>query len=115
MRSSENIKFSFIIIAFIHFFYFIKMLLQASAEANYVTLKTLMKAMQNYVFIKDYAIVKTCFKLNEFENMIKIVLSCDRDEQSRRKFKKQAKQRTDNIKCDCFFKINAVYKKILNM
>ena len=39
-----------------------------------------MKAMQNHVFIKDYVIVKVYFKLNSSENVIKIVLLCDRDE-----------------------------------
>ena len=90
------------------------MSLQASAEANYFILDSLMKAMQNHVFIKDYAIVKVRFKSNNSENMIKIVLLCDRDEQSRRTFKAQAK-RIDNIKCNYLLKINVVYKKTLNI
>ena len=89
--------------------------LQAPAEADYATLEALMKAVQNHVFTEDYAIVKARFKLNDSKNVIKVVLSCNRDEQSRRRFKEQAKRRTDNIKCDCFFKTNAVYKKTLNM
>ena len=91
MRSSENIKHSFIITIFIYFFYFfhlIKMFLQALAEINYIILEALIKAMQNHVFIEDYIIVKARFKLNEFESVIKVVLSYNRDEQSRRKFKK---------------------------
>ena len=90
------------------------MSLQASVEANYATFETLMEAMQNHVFIEDYAIVKARFKSNNFENVIKVVLMCDRGEQLRRKPKTQIKQ-TDNIKCGCSFKINAVYKKTLNV
>ena len=80
MRSSENIKYSFTSTAFIHFFHFVKMFLQVSIEANYIILEALIEAMQNHVFIKNYAIVKARFKSNNFENVIKIVLSCDRDE-----------------------------------
>ena len=43
--------------------------------------------MQNYVFIKDYTIVKACFKLNEFENLNKIVFLYDCIKQLRRKYK----------------------------
>ena len=90
------------------------MSLQASIEADYFTFDALMKAMQNHIFIKDFVIVKTRFKSNNFENVIKIVFLCNRDEQSRRRFKTQIK-RIDNIKCDCLFKINVVYKKTLNI
>ena len=55
------------------------MFLQTSAEADYSTLDALMKAMQNYIFIKDFAIVKASFKSNNFENVIKIVFLCNRD------------------------------------
>ena len=61
--------------------------LQAPAEADYPTLKALMEAMQNHVSTEGYAIVKTRFKSNKLENVIKTVLSCDRDKSSRRKFK----------------------------
>ena len=114
MRSSENIKHSPITTAFIHLFHLVKMPLQAPAEADYATLKALMKAMQNHAFTKGYAIVKARFKSNKLENVIKIVFSCNRDESSRRKSKTQAKRRIGSIKCDCLFKINAVYKKTLN-
>ena len=90
------------------------MSLQVSAEANYFTFNSLMKAMQNHISTEDYAIVKARFKSNDSENVIKVLLLCDRDEQSRRMFKAQTK-RTDNIKCDCLFKINAVYKKTSNV
>ena len=90
------------------------MSLQASVEADYFTLDALIKAMQNHVFTKGFAIVKAGFKPNNFENVIKVVLLCDRDRKSRRRSKTQTK-RTDNIKCDCPFKINAVYKKTLNV
>ena len=39
-----------------------------------------MKTIQNHVFTEDYAIVKACFKLNNFENIIKVVFVCDRGE-----------------------------------
>ena len=90
------------------------MSLQASAEANYSTLDLLIKAMQNHVSTEDYVIIKARFKSNDSKNVIKIVLLCDCDEQSQRTFKAQVK-RTDNIKCDYLFKINAVYKKTLNV
>ena len=48
------------------------MSLQASAEVDYFTLDSLMKAMQNYVSTEDYAIVKACFKSNSSENVIKL-------------------------------------------
>ena len=88
--------------------------LQASAKADYATFEALIKAVQNHAFTEDYAIVKARFKSNNFENVIKTVFVCDRDEQSRRKLKAQTK-RTDNIKCDCSFKIKVVYIKILNV
>ena len=70
--------------------------------------------MQNHAFIKDYAIVKVRSESNDLKNIIKVVLLYDRDKQSQRTFKAQAK-RTDNIKCNCFFKINTIYKKSLNV
>ena len=68
------------------------MSLQASVEADCSTLDSLMKAMQNHVFTKDYVIVKACFELNRSGNVIKAVLLYDRDEQSRRTFKAQASE-----------------------
>ena len=88
--------------------------LQAPTEADYSTLDALVEAVQNHAFTKDFAIVKTRSKPNSFGNVIKAVLLCDRDEQSQRKLKAQAK-RINNIKCGCSFKINAVYKKTLNV
>ena len=88
--------------------------LQASAEADYSTLDALVEAVQNHVFTEGFVIVKARFKSNSFENVVKAVLLCDRDEQSRRRSKAQAK-RTDSIKCDCLFKINVVYKKTLDV
>ena len=56
------------------------MLLQASAEADYLTLDSLIKAMQNHVFTENYIIVKARLKSNDSKNVIKVVLLCDRDE-----------------------------------
>ena len=52
------------------------MFLQASVEANYFIFNSLMKAMQNHVFTEDYVTVKARFKLNDSENVIKVVLLC---------------------------------------
>ena len=77
VRSSENIKHPPLSTAFIHLFHLINMSLQASAEADYVTLESLMEAMQNHVFTEGYAIVKARSKSDKFKNIIKIVLSCN--------------------------------------
>ena len=71
------------------------MLLQASAEADYFTLNSLMEAIQNYVFTEGFAIVKARFKPNGSGNVVKAILLCDRGEQSRRTLKAQAKRTTN--------------------
>ena len=88
--------------------------LQAPAEADYSTLDWLVEAVQNHAFTEGFAIVKARSKPNSFGNVVKVVLLCDRGGQPRRRPKAQAK-RTDNIKCGCFFKINVVYKKTLDV
>ena len=88
--------------------------LQTSAEADYSTLDALVEAVQNHAFTEGFAIVKARSKPNSSGNVIKAVLLCDRGGQPRRRPKAQAK-RTDSIKCGCPFKINAVYKKTLNV
>ena len=52
--------------------------LQASAEAHHATLEALMEAVQNHAFTEGYTIVKARSKSNEFGNVVKVVLSCDR-------------------------------------
>jgi hypothetical protein len=91
------------------------MVLQPPPEADYPTLAALLEAVQAHASSEGYATVKRRSKPGYSSGVIvRIAIDCDRGGQPRRKI--GAKQRkTTNIKCGCLFRVNAVYKKSLDV
>jgi len=91
------------------------MVLQPLLETDFSTLQTLLEAMQIHASSKEYAIVKRRSKSSyKFSKIIKIAIDCERDDYLRKKSNTKQK-RIDNIKIDCLFRINALYKESLNI
>ncbi len=65
--------------------------------------------------LEEYAIVRRRSKPSyKSGKTIKVVINCERDDYSRRK--PGAKQkRIDNIKIECSFRVNALYKESLDL
>lgn len=92
------------------------MMLQLLFVTSYSTLNALMKAIQAYAIAKDYVIVKSRSKASyKSSRVAKVDIICERNNMSRR-CKSTIKQRKIvNIKIDCSFKINVIYKQSLNV
>ena len=86
------------------------MMLQSSLATNYSTFDALMKAVQAHAIAKEYVVVKARSKATgyKFDAIAKVNIVCDRDNKSRSKSRAK-KRKIASIKCDCFFKVNALY------
>ena len=89
------------------------MILQFFSKRNYAFFKNFVDAIKKHAKNQNYAIVVKRQKfIYFFERVVKYTLMCDRQNQSKRKF--EVKSRKIEIKrCDCKFKVNAIYKKHL--
>jgi len=91
------------------------MMLQSSLATNYSTFDALMKAVQAHAIAKEYVVVKTRSKaIYKFNAIAKVNIVCDCDNKSQSKSRAK-KRKIANIKCDCFFKMNALYNQSLKM
>lgn len=92
-----------------------EIIMQLSFATNYSSLDARLKIVQAHAIAKEYVIVKSRSKVNyKFDVVAKVNIACERNDKSRRKL--ETKQRkTISIKCDCFFKINVIYKQSLNV
>jgi hypothetical protein len=96
-------------------------MLQSPPEANYPTLQTLLEAVQmhalseaekNTLLSDEGRRSKSDYKSDK---IIKIVINCERDDHSRKKTSSKKKKRIDNIKINCSFRVNALYKESLDI
>lgn len=82
---------------------------------NFASLDKLIDAMQAYTKKESYIVIRKQFKSNfKSYKIVKIALNCNRDDKTQRKKSAQL-QKTNNIKCNCLFKVNAIYKKSLDI
>jgi hypothetical protein len=90
-------------------------MLQPPPAEDYPTLEELLEAVQAHAAIEGYAVVrkrsKPGFRSNE---IVKIALNCDRGGKARRKPGAKIRK-TSSIKCGCPFRVNAIYKKSLDV
>jgi len=71
--------------------------------------------MQMHASLEEYVIVKRRSKPSYKSNKIaKIAIDCERDNYLRKKSSAKQK-RIDNIKIDCSFRVNALYKESLDV
>lgn len=91
------------------------MLLQLPPEADYPTLQELLEAVQMHASSEGYAIVRRRSKPGyKSGKMVKGAINCERGGHPRRKPEVKRK-RTGSIKIGCFFRLNALYKKSLDV
>jgi len=91
------------------------MVLQPPPATDYPTLDALMEAVQAHAVAEGYAVVKARSKATYKSGAIaKVGIVCDRGGKSRSK-PRAKKRKTASIKCDCSFKVNALYNQSLKV
>jgi hypothetical protein len=90
-------------------------MLQPPPAEDYPTIDELLKAVQAHAAIEGYAVVRKRSKpgFRSIE-IVKVALNCDRGGEVRHKSKARVRK-TSSIKCGCRFRVNAIYKKSLDV
>lgn len=94
------------------------MALQPPPEADYATLQELFVAVQTHAKAAGYAVIKKRSKPSySGGNIVKAGLLCDRGGFAKQKPSTYTvkTRKKGSIKCGCPFKVNAIYKKSLNV
>ena len=105
----------FVVIIIIIIEIIIAIILLFSSQRNYESLKKFICAIQAHNKKKSYIVVIKRFKLIYSSNVKrKCVFMYERESITKRKFKIKSRK-IENKKCECEFKINAIFKQHLNV
>ena len=91
------------------------MVLKTPPAVDYPTLEALIEAVQAHTSAEGYAVVKRRSKPGFKSGIVcKVAFDCDRGGHARRRPGAQ-QRKTSSIKCGCQFRVNALYKKEIDV